>query len=410
MESKKPSSRNRRALAAVLSRDGALFLKRLPAAIALALLFAGICVLAGGAMEQGTQSPYEAAKVAIIDEDGSLVSTMAIGAVSGQSFAAPLDIRRATRKKAMTGIRDGSFSAVIVLPKGYSDRVMSGQKVSAKIILSNGAQLHGDIIRKLADFGEKLLAAGQAGVFAGESISLDLYPDDHDEYLKLVNTRYIDEAATAASRYFTVETTNYADTDVTAQSYYALIYLTLFMQLCALFFLPLHADCSTGMLRRLRTLGVSRSAFLSGKLLFPLLFRVAAAAAAAAWFAARVGAVLTPVSLLCLLAALALATLVASALLLCLPDNGAGELLLTAVAALGLFTVGGLIPRSDLSAAVTAFGAFTPTGLALSLSMPLFGGSVRPAVWLAAAGMAGLCLLWLYRHLAALERGEGELQ
>ena len=67
----------------------------------------------------------------------------------------------------------------------------------------------------------------------------------------------------------------YNGTGLTTAAYYAVTWLSLFLLLCGLFFPRLYtADAQGPLITRLMSCGVGSRAYLSGKLLWPLLFRL----------------------------------------------------------------------------------------------------------------------------------------
>ena len=174
----------------MLQRDLKLFKRGLIPALLLTVLLAAALALAGFSVLRGASAGSAPVQVAVVDEEGGLVSRFCINLVSSQSYIASLmDVDRVSRKKALAGLEDGSYAAVIILPEGYTDQIMYGWEGEGEIILSNGAAASAEIVASVADLGERLLAAGQYGVFAGEEVVREAGLSDgvHGDFLDRSN-------------------------------------------------------------------------------------------------------------------------------------------------------------------------------------------------------------------------------
>ncbi|MEA4964258.1 MAG: ABC transporter permease [Oscillospiraceae bacterium] len=388
----------------MLKRDLGLFLHCLLPAALLTAVLALACAAAVRALAPGAGDPYTPVTVAVVDREDSAASRILLHAV-GDGIAPLLTVARMEESAAMTALQDGSCAAVILLPEGFLDNIYTGTEAQGRIVLSSAAASHSDVAASVARYGETLLSAGQYGVFCGESLLLRdaLGEEAHSAYLRQTNPLLLNEAMTADTRYFTVEETGYAGTSMTTAAYYAACWLTFALMLCALFFDRLcTADCTRGMLCRLRACGVRDASFLCGKVVYPLLFRAVFTAAALLALsraaALRVGAI----PLLSAAAALLFLSLVGVWLTLCGKN---GLTVNAAVSFAGLLLCGGLIPRQMLPDSLLLLGACTPFGAAQSLLSPLFGGTLS-ALSVAAAVLYSAVAAWrLHARLRRIRMG-----
>ena len=365
---------------ALLGRELRLFLKEVPAALLMAVLLGLFCALAFCALSAGGDSGYTPAPVAVVDADGSFVSSLGINLISKQDFTAPLEILQTDAQEAEAGLSDGRFSAALFLPEGFADDVLSGMDTTARLVVSEKAPLHSGVLQLLCDFGQELLRTGQYGVFAGERLVLDTAPEAHSRYLKKSNTLFLSKAL-SDPKIGLVEV-DYAQTGLATTQWYLNLYAMTFFLLLSLGCGFLSKDLQPALLRRLSSCGVTEQRLLVSRLLVVLLFYFLAALAVLLLAEIRF-------SLLGLCAfALSLVTLalVGMALTVCLPREQSVAAL-TILSSLGLLASGGILPRMELPRILTQIGDLLPTGAAARLCAPLFGGRGSPVHLLA-------CLLW----------------
>ena len=375
----------------MLRRDGILFRRGVIPALVLSILLAAAAAGAGFSVLKSAGEGAARAELVVVDEENSLYSRIAISTVEGQSYIQSIlsvDTER-REEKALERLEAGECAAVIVLPKGFVNDISVGHEAKGRIILSEAAAASADIVASVALFGERLLAAGQYGVFAGQELiwKYDLGADFEQKYLLKSNTGLLDAALSLFDEAFTVEAVPYDGTSLPLAGYYASAWLVLFFMLCGLFFTGLYlSDNKPAMLTRLYALGVRPFGFFLGKWLLPLCFRLLLGAGILFGLSRFMPLTLSPLSLLLFLLGTAFISHFVSAVCVITADRSAGFGIVTALAAAGLFLMGGLVPRSMLGRTLVGIGRFTPSGLAASFFAPLFGGK---ADWLS----AGLALL-----------------
>lgn len=397
----------------MLRRDWILFRRGVAAALILALFLGLASGLAAYTVMHSAGEGSAPIQVAVVDEEGGIISRMAVNLVSTQGFIASLmDMKQTKRSSAMAGLEEGRYQAVIILPAGYIDQVRFGNPGEGQIILSRAAASAADVAASLARFGELLLAAGQYGVFAGEKILVErgLSPEFHQSFLDRSNDQLFDQAFSLYEEGILRETAPYNGTGVSTQAYYAGAWLSFFLLLCGLFFSALYTeDVRKSMLTRLYSLSVTPSDFLRGKILYPLLFRLPILILLLAGLGLVFPLHLSFLSVLTALFALLIASAGISCASVALGGKKGWQGLLIGLCSVSLFLCGGLIPRSMLPGWVTQIGRFTPLGSVLSGLKPLWGGQ---ADWLSLGTGLGLTLLLFalaLRHLSQIpQKGEDE--
>ena len=396
----------------MLRRDGILFRRGVIPALVLSVLLAAAAAGAGFSVQKSAAEGAARADLVVVDHENSLYSRIAISTVEAQSYIQSIlsvDTER-REEKALERLEAGECAAVIILPEGYVNDISVGREAKGRIILSEAAAASAEIVASVALFGERLLAAGQYGVFAGQQLiwSHGLGSDFEQAYLIKSNTGLMDAALSLYDEAFTVEVTPYDGTSLPLSGWYASAWLVLFFMLCGLFFMGLYlTDNQPAMLTRLYALGVAPSGFFLGKWLWPLIFRALLGAAVLFGLSRFMPLTISPYSLLLFLLGLAFISHFVSAVCVLTADRSAGFGIVTACAAAGLFLMGGLVPRSMLSRVLTGIGRLTPSGMAAAFFAPLFGGK---ADWLCialAVLLAAGLQLWTLRALAFRPIREG---
>lgn len=388
----------------VLKRDFRLFLCCLLPAAALTVVFSVVCVAAALVGIKGAGAAYTPVKAAVVNGEDSLLSRLAVNTIAGTDYIAPLmEVSVCGLDEAMEGLQAGELAAVILLPEGTVDGILSGTDTRGTIWLSPAAAAHADVVAGVASFGELLLAAGQYGIFSGQQLiwSQELDARFQADFLKTYNARLLGEAINAQDRYFDLRVTDYADTNLSAEGWYAACWLALLLLLTALFFSRLYtADLKKPILCRLRGLGMRDGAFLAGKVLFPLGFQLVLFTAVLAAVGRLTGLSVNGGSLLTGIGGVLLAVVIGGATVMAF-DHGIP--ILAAVSLGGLLLCGGILPRQLLPELVRTVGSVTPFGAVLGFLMPVFGGELSMLPCLAAAVYAGVltvlvfCRLWRVR-------------
>lgn len=377
----------------MLKRDGRLFLRGLIPALVLTLLLFAACAIASLSASKGAQAKAEPIMVALVDEEDSVLSRISINMVKGQSYISSImDIDDVSYDEAIEGIAKGKYGAAVILPDGYMEAIMHGTRMKGRIIVSDSFESNKEVIEAVADFGERLLSAGQVGVFAGETVaqSANLSQETYDHFIENSNADLINFALDAYDTTFTFEELPYSDTDISLVDYYAACWMTLLLFVCGLFFPELYnADCKGSLYARLRTKRVGILSFLAGKLIYPFIFRCLIAIPVVFLYSAK--------AYLYAVIAAAFITVITSCTALSLSKRGGWVVLILGISSVCLFMAGGMIPRTMLPEFMPKITAYTPYGGALNLMIAVFGGSrsIKPVIVL---GAYAAIALWAALH------------
>lgn len=395
---------------AMLKRDFRLFVRCLIPAAVLTAVFAAVCAAAAFSGAAGAGSGFSPVKTAVVDGEDSILSRIVIRTVAGTDYISQLiDAALCPEEEAMKGLRSGEYDAVILLPEGTVEGILSGQAVKGTIYLSSAASAHTEVVARTAAFGETMLAAGQYGIFSGEQLIRKniATADFRKDFLNRYNALLLSEAFRAGSAYFDIRTTDYAGTHMGTVAYYLVCWVSLLILLVPMLFSGLYSqDLSRPVLCRLRASGVKDGAFLLWKYLLPFGFLVILVAAAF-WAAGTFTPLrLTLGTVLCAALAAAAASFLGGSIMLAARNGAPGVI---GVSLGGLLLCGGMIPRQLLPEPLLSLGALTPFGAVQNLLLPAFGGRLS-ALPFAAAAVYAAGLLWLVkRRLQRIRTGGNSL-
>ena len=390
----------------MIKRDGKLFLRCLLSASVMLVILAVLCVLSIFITAKISGSVYTPVNVAVVDSEDSVISRILVHTIENIDYVSGLlKTETMSPDEAWEALRLGKCSAVVVLPEGYVDDILSGRASQGKIVISGELSSQREIVESIADFGELMLVSGQCAVFSGERLIGEhkLGSAVRSDFLDKVNPMLLSEALTAGDRFFTVEVTDFCDTGMAAAPFYSICWIIMFLFLLSVFFITLfRRDCTVHLLRRLRTLGVGSVRFLAPKLLMTLSLRaILLAAALSALYAAGI-AEFSLAALPCAAAAAVYITLVGACLSMCF-GNGVVSCLI--VSAGGLFMCGGLVPRQLLPRVLTSLGDYTPFGAAKALLAPAFGAPFDIFGVIMAVLYAALAVILMCRELDRVTSG-----
>src|SRR5436309_5988342 len=79
-------------------------------------------------------------KVAVVDDDDSVLSTLLRGAMNQGDFKKHLEARFLEREEALKQIHDNKISAVLIIPKGFTQTYLAGERRVALELVKNPAQ------------------------------------------------------------------------------------------------------------------------------------------------------------------------------------------------------------------------------------------------------------------------------
>lgn len=398
----------------MLKRDMRLFLRGFGPAVLLTCLLGIACVFAGMAAQSGAQRHTEPVRVALVDTEDSLLSRISINMVTDQSYMSSLmEINQEdSADEALDKMADGTYGAVVVLPDGYMEKIMHGEKCTGKIYISDALENEGELIEAIADFGSRLLSAGQLGVFAGERVIAEqgLPEEVHSSFLENSNAGLITFALDAYDTVFCFEVVPYGDTGISMVMYYIACWLVMLLLVTGLFFPDLYiSDCKGSIYSRLKTCGITRVDFMLGKVLYPALFRIlfviiAVLASAKLFPEFFENSSLSHVQLILILSVVCLfISIITGNLAVALSKKGGWTVTILAVSAVCLFMAGGLVPRTMLPEILPKLAVYTPFGSALALVIHAAGGKLGgfAAPDYTVIQAAAVCLIYAVVAIAA---------
>jgi len=395
----------------MLKRDMRLFARCLVAALVFALFLGGVAYCAVAAVNRGGTERAQIPEIAVVDKENTMLSRMLIGFIENSEFAAPLfRVTKAKEKEALNRFAEGSCSAVIVLPENFLEDISYGRKAGGQIYLSEAVSSYANVVAAAASFGEKMLAAGQYGVFCGEHLLRDYgrTSEEHEQYLIAVNAKLLNEALESNANYYELILTDYDNTSLDIVSYYLTAWFAFVLMLGGLFFHKLYkTDLNASVYTRLAAYGVNAGQFSMGKIGLPFVFQLCLSAVVLLLAGKHCRVTVTVGSVCALLLALLLTSFLSFAFAVCMKNE---VILTTAVAFVGLLLCGGVIPRPILPAVCKIIGDLSPLGVVRLLVSSCFGTDVNIRTVLIAAGYLLLCVWMLGRGLNRLKTGKGKAE
>ncbi len=395
----------------MLKRDLKLFFRSLLSSCGLLIILILVCTLICTVIVQSVGEAYTPVKVAIVDNEDSVLSRILVRAVAQtEQISEIMQTERMKEADAKDALKNGECAAIVVLPEGFLEDIIHLREAGGDIVVSEKLASHVAIVISAARAGEVLLAAGQYGIYCGEEILLQYNAsyEDFERFYQTGNLSLLEEAAGANQKYFSEETVSYMSTGLKSESYFALCWTVAVLFLCSLFFVPLFlSDCTHSLLSRLYTLGVGNIAFIRCKISLLWAFRLILLALAAILLMPHAITVWGGYALPCILFGTLYITLIGACLTMCF-GNGITANIVFAVS--GIFLCGGIVPRQLLPDVVTTIGNYTPFGAAGAILSPVFGGAPGVLALVLAIVYAGVAVAMIILHLNGIRAGKGEAQ
>ncbi len=390
----------------MLKRDMRLFCRCLAAALLFALIFGAIGFGTAVAVGSGGSDMFQQPEVAVVDKENSMLSRMVIGFVEESDFVAPLfRVTKAKEKEALRRFAEGTCSAVILLPENFLEDISYGRQSNGQILISESIGAYSYVVEAAARFGERMLAAGQYGVFSGEHLIRDYgrSAGEHEQFLLAVNTQLLNEVLESNNRYYEFVMTDYDKTSLSAENYYLTAWIAFVLTLTGLFFWKLYkTDLNSSVYTRLLSYGMKDWQFSAGKLLYPLGFQMVLLLIGFVLLPGRIEFSIGVGTVTMLLLALIVTDSMAFAFAVSMRNE---VIITTSIAFLGLLLCGGVIPRTLLPDAVAVAGDLMPVGVVRALLTPCFGGNVSWYILLAAVSYLLLFAVMIRSGLKKLKTG-----
>ena len=395
----------------MLKRDLKLFFRSLLSSCGLLVLLVLVCALISALIVHSVGEAYTPIKVAIVDNEDSVLSRILVRAVGKtEQISSLMQTESMDAEEAAQALENGACAAIVILPEEFLDDIMGLRQATGEIVISERLSSQTAVVTSVARAGELLLAAGQYGIYCGEELlrEYDASYEDFDRFYKTGNLTLIEEAAGANGKYFSEETVSYMSTGLKSEAYFALCWIVAVLFLCSLFFVPLFlSDCTHSLLSRLYTLGIGNTAFIRCKIILLWLFRAILLALAAVVLTAQAIMVWGVYTVLCIILGTLYITLIGACLTMCF-GNAMTANIVFAVA--GLFLCGGIVPRQLLPRVLTTVGDFTPFGVAKAILSPAFGGEVNMLALVLTLVYAGIAVAMIIFHLNGTRAGKEEMQ
>lgn len=300
--------------------------------------------------------------IGVVCMDDSWIMELAKGMLLGnKKIASVVNLQFTDYDKAMEGLEENTYMAVVVIPENAVDDIISGDNTPFQVIFPKNAGYEAAAIREVADSAVKLLASAQAGIYS----VYDFYGEYNHKWsragaIKRLNERYIDAVLELEDLF--KDTTVVATGDLDIPEYYALSGIILFILLFGMNGLAYMEDYKKEIMAALEQNGVSVtkqifSRFLGILCLYGIVGMVIVTVAG---MAAGLGGLMT-VKLLfgmvpVLMTASAMVLLVQSAV----RYKPAAIMTMFLISVFQAFVTGGFIPQMMLPKVIGAIGKCTP--------------------------------------------------
>ncbi len=386
-------------------RDLKLFSKCILSGTAIFLLFAVVFGMLAAFITDTSEDVFTPVKVAVVDGEGSLYSRIIVNMVSNLGYISDLLEMKTVKTDDPPSLLEDGYAAVITLPEGYIDDVLSAGISSGDIYISPALGAQREIVSSVAQFGETILFAGQNGTFSGLNLIREygLPNEVRRAYLDEVNLTLVNEAFNAHDKYVTLDSLDYEGTGMDIPEYYAMCWLIFLSMMMSVFFISLYTrDLTRPMLSRLASCGVGAVKFWRWKLFLTFLCRAVIIFAAVYMLSSYDMAELGAVSVLSAIVACAFMTLLGTALTVVARDGITVNVL---VSAGGLLLCGGIVPRQLLPQFLLKIGDITPFGAVKAILSPAFGGEIDVLGAVMACVYTGLSVWVIYARMRSITLG-----
>ena len=208
--------------------------KLLIGTVLLLLTVAAIAITANNILGKTEDSEKNESSEAFVDigvvcMDDSWIMELAKGMLLGnKKITSVVNLRFTDYDKAMKGLEENDYMAVVIIPENAVDDIISGDNTPFQVIFPKNAGYEAAAIREVADSAVKLLASAQAGIYS----VYDFYGEYNHKWsragaIKRLNERYID--AVLGLEDFFKDTTVVATGDLDIPEYYTLSGIILFI-------------------------------------------------------------------------------------------------------------------------------------------------------------------------------------
>ena len=148
-------------------------LKRLPhilAGAAVLVVLMGAAALLAGRLLYGGQAAGRIPVGVVLPEDDALAKQAMRMISSLESVKSLCDFTYTEEEEAKDKLKKGELFAVLQMPDGFIQDIMSGVNTPVTVILPENAAVESRIFKELTDAGAKILGASQAGIYSGDEL------------------------------------------------------------------------------------------------------------------------------------------------------------------------------------------------------------------------------------------------
>ena len=146
-------------------------------ATALLFLAGAVALLAGRAL-YGDAAAGRIAVGVVMPKEDALAKQMISMVSSLDSVKSMCDLQYMEREEGIKGLMSGRLSAVMDVPEGLIQGIMDGTNPTVRILMPKDAWLESRIFQELTRAGAEILAASQAGIYAGNEMYLSSGRED----------------------------------------------------------------------------------------------------------------------------------------------------------------------------------------------------------------------------------------
>lgn len=199
------------------------------------IILSGIGVYASKAL-YGDKAVGEI-KVGIVAEGEEALTRMLVHFVqSMDSLESMVSFELLPEEEARTQMEEGEIDAVLMVPEGIVDSIISGENLPVTILLGNSYnQIETEVFAQLTRSGAKLLTTAQAGIYAADTLCAENgMPDRLQQTEDYLNAVYLKYALGRTSVFRTREVN--AVKGVRPADYYGISLLLAFLSLAGLSF------------------------------------------------------------------------------------------------------------------------------------------------------------------------------
>lgn len=398
----------------LLKKDIHLYWNRMVSILVLICLLTVGCYVALSAVTNSANSDGDKRMcLALYDKEPSSLANAAVEMIaSKEEIKEMFTIATCdSEKQVLDGMKAGIYDAALIFEEGYFDKILDGGDSAISLLISDKLTAANDVVTHFAHTGERLIKIAEGGI---EATYADIKSDPNVEkpgkISNEITVEYALEIFGMPTEAYTVEVVPTSSNGVDVATYYLICFTVFLLILCEVIFFPYTAgDCAYSMLRRIRSYRISNASIVIEKTILPFFIRTVLFSVILFFASSSFSVDFSFESILSALLAIALMSLLFSALSSLLSQTALGISIIFALSVAGLVLCGGLIPSSMLPYTVTKIGAFTPSGLCTGLFAPVFGGFAHnydmPILTVVTVILIALASLYMRR---ICERGGGE--